>query len=108
MMKKNKLGIGVVVGIVLIGVVGYLVWPKADLPAVDLEGDVVISDPTIVVEVPTDTASVIEEPTKAAATEESPTEVVVPTPRSEMAGTDPSTVNLASGKLQLVEIFAFW
>lgn len=44
----------------------------------------------------------------AEATEE-PTQVIKPTPRgNKLVATDPSTVNLASGSLQLVEMFAFW
>ncbi len=31
-----------------------------------------------------------------------------PAPRAGLESTDPSTVNLASGKIQLVEVFAFW
>jgi flagellar basal body-associated protein FliL len=31
-----------------------------------------------------------------------------PTPRVGLESTDPATVNLASGQLQLVEVFAFW
>jgi len=31
-----------------------------------------------------------------------------PTPRQSLEATDPSTVKLASGKVQLVEFFAFW
>ncbi|MFN2126386.1 MAG: hypothetical protein ACK2TU_00870 [Anaerolineales bacterium] len=40
---------------------------------------------------------------------EEPIEVIKPTPRgNELVATDPSTINLASGQLQLVELFAFW
>jgi predicted small secreted protein len=31
-----------------------------------------------------------------------------PTPRVGLVATDPSTVSLASGEIQLVEFFAFW
>lgn len=31
-----------------------------------------------------------------------------PTPRSGLEATDPTTVNLASGQVQMVEFFAFW
>lgn len=31
-----------------------------------------------------------------------------PTPRQDLHASDPSTVSLASGQLQLVEFFAFW
>ena len=41
--------------------------------------------------------------------EPQPTTVVVPpTPRAAMEATDPATVSLASGGIQLVEFFAFW
>lgn len=33
---------------------------------------------------------------------------VRPTPRPELSATDPSTVNLASGRPVLLEFFAFW
>ena len=40
---------------------------------------------------------------------EEPVEEIKPTPRgNELVATDPSTIMLASGKLQLVELFAFW
>ena len=38
-----------------------------------------------------------------------PVQVIKPTPRgNELVATNPATINLASGKLQLVELFAFW
>lgn len=43
-----------------------------------------------------------------------PTQAVVeeaqlaPTPRGGLEATDPAAVNLASGDIQLVEVFAFW
>ena len=41
--------------------------------------------------------------------QEEPAQVVQPTPRgNELVATNPSTVILDSGKLQLVELFAFW
>ena len=33
---------------------------------------------------------------------------ILPTPRPGLEGTDPATVNLANGEIQLVEVFAFW
>ena len=32
----------------------------------------------------------------------------IPTARAGLEGTDPGTVNLASGEIQLIEAFAFW
>jgi hypothetical protein len=41
--------------------------------------------------------------------QEEPTQVIKPTPRGNyLVATNPSTINLSSGKLQLVELFAFW
>ena len=37
-----------------------------------------------------------------------PTTMVQPTPRVDMEATDPAMVSLASGRVQLVEFFAFW
>lgn len=60
-----------------------------------------------------DDVSVVEdenskEETNPVPTEE-PVQEIKPTPRgNELVATNPSTVNLASGKLQLVELFAFW
>ena len=43
------------------------------------------------------------------APQEEPIQEIKPTPRgSELVASDPSTVKLASGQLQLVELFAFW
>ena len=43
------------------------------------------------------------------APQEEPTQEIKPTPRgSQLVATDPSLVKLASGQLQLVELFAFW
>lgn len=36
------------------------------------------------------------------------TQVVLPTPRAELYATDPSSVSLASGDFQFVELFAYW
>ena len=33
---------------------------------------------------------------------------MVPTPRADLYATDPAIVNLASGEVQLIEMFAFW
>jgi hypothetical protein len=65
---------------------------------------------------PTETADAIASEKAAEATESpvppeptvSPTELSPPTPRAELAATDPQEFNLASGELQLVEFFAHW
>ena len=44
----------------------------------------------------------------AEATATNQSEPVVPTLRTDLEATDPSSVNLLSGGVQLVEAFAFW
>ena len=59
---------------------------------------------------PAPTSQVVGEasPTDASA-DPAPTEQVIrPTPRPDLHASDPSTVSLASGQVQLVEFFAFW
>ena len=57
-------------------------------------------------------ADISESPQSEAAPEsemETQTQELKPTPRgNELVATNPTTVNLASGQLQLVELFAFW
>lgn len=70
---------------------------------------------------PMEDAPAVESPIAVADAAQSPTaepvpddtsepvaEMVAPTPRPEMAATDPSTVTLATGDVQLVEFFAYW
>lgn len=49
------------------------------------------------------------DPTPTVITATAPIETeVLPTPRINLEATSPSSVDLASGQLQLVEFFAFW
>jgi hypothetical protein len=56
----------------------------------------------LVTQVPDSTPS----PTPESGTENEP--VVTPTVRVGLQSTDPNTVNLAAGEIQLVEFFAYW
>ena len=47
-------------------------------------------------------------PSAAPTIQVAPSQPAPPTVRTELAATDPATVNLASGKPTLVEFFAFW
>lgn len=106
MRKNNKILILLIVVLLLAGVVfGYIFTGRNAGP--DQIVDLV--DPTVDVQVPATDIPATEiqaasEPTQAEVVEEQ----VVPTPRSGLQATDPSTVNLASGQIQLVEAFAFW
>ncbi len=54
-------------------------------------------------EIPSPSPEIVNTPTLEPQPEEA-----VATPRSELTATDPTGVNLASGKPTLVEFFAFW
>lgn len=70
----------------------------------------VSSDETANIELAADvTAAAVISENEANPTEEVVfVEAAIPTPKTGLASTDPSTVNLASGEPQLVELFAFW
>ena len=108
-MKNYRYLIGVVIGIVLIG--GAFLVRNRPLALQESDPTRVIENtpaPTSELVLPTDTVEITEEPTVEAQAENTPTVTIPPTPRTELASTDPSTVNLASGDIQLVELFAFW
>ena len=87
-------------------------------PTSEVESEMKTKDHSETQEDPTET--VAKEPTgditsgEAAMTDEptlEPTPVereFFPSTRTQLEATDPATVNLASGQLQLVELFAFW
>jgi hypothetical protein len=52
---------------------------------------------------PTTTTGIADLPTST-----TPTSGLQPSIRTEMVSSDPGSVELASGKIQLVEFFAFW
>ncbi len=68
------------------------------LPAVTPNAEVT-AGPTQPPAAPTATLEALAENTQPAATK---------APRLSLEATDPATVSLASGKVQLVEFFAFW
>ncbi len=55
-----------------------------------------------------DTPAPVEVATQTPASEEESNAQVLPTPKQGLAATDPTTIDLASGKPMLVEFFAFW
>ena len=107
-MKNKKIILIIVAGIVLIAGAVYIGLPdQKDAPEV-IEDTAEATEMVDLQEMPTSTSSVVE-----SVTEEEPSAIAQdqkpnPTPRAEMVGTDPGRVNLASGDIQLVEIFAFW
>lgn len=104
-MRDNRIVIaGIVIVLLIIGV--FIVF----LGGGDNAGETsVVSVPEVNTGV--ETSVVVQETmpevtTEATATNQS--ESVVPTPRTDLEATDPSSVNLLSGNVQFVEAFAFW
>jgi thiol-disulfide isomerase/thioredoxin len=84
-----------------------MAYPEPQQPAVTLSPTVPVSTPTFGLPAPSQTAqSVIPTtPPGTGTVEPTGTAFIV---RAEMQATDPTSVNLASGNVQLVELFAFW
>ena len=77
-------------------------------PEGDPGGEPSDTEETAVIAIPTETDGAAL-PEETPATGEIATEAAAPLPvRAELEATDPSTVQLASGGVQLVEFFAFW
>ena len=106
MKEKNKIVSILIIALLLVGIaIVFVITGKSE------KSELITDSATQVEEV------VIAE-TEVPATEiqeaaESTVEVVVeeqvpPAPKAGLESTDPATVNLASGQLQLVEVFAFW
>lgn len=67
-----------------------------------------VGEATLVIEQATSQPVAETSPTEVNTEPAAPAEVVKPTLRPDLHASDPSTVSLASGQLQLVEFFAFW
>jgi flagellar basal body-associated protein FliL len=114
-MENRKILIWITIGVLIIGGLAYIVWPKngqinvangidGAQQATLAEQDATEIQPTIV-----DTATEEQEEAESSTSEAAAaTENQAPTPRQELMSTDPQTVNLSSGDIQLIELFAFW
>jgi len=106
MRDKNKAMIILITAVLLVGIAIVFVISGRDNKSqltVDQSGtveEVVVSD----TEVPATEVQQAPDPTQTEVVEEQ----VLPTIRAGLGSTDPATVNLASGEIQLVEVFAFW
>jgi hypothetical protein len=108
--KKNTL-IVVVASIFLIGLVVVSLMSGREKNAKDLVAQTVVVEGSVVTdsEMPTSeplTTEVQDSPDPSLAVELE--EIAVPTPRAGLESTNPASVNLESGGIQLVEAFAFW
>jgi len=102
MREKNKMLYIVILALLLVGIaVVFVITGRGEEPEQITEvEEVVVAD----TEVPVTEMQESSEPTVEADVEE----VAPPPLKVGLESTDPATVNLASGQLQLVEAFAFW
>ena len=106
MRGNNKILIVIIVAVLLVGIAGaFVVFPRS-------KGSEQVGTKLAVVEeaVVTDSEILAIEVQEAADPTQSEIvdEQIIPTPRSGLESTNPATVNLTSGEIQLVEVFAFW
>lgn len=108
MRRKNKILYLMVIGVFLAGTAGTCRGPGN----LEKSQEVAPAENTPTLESvdvsPEATAAVSETPVSEEVVEATATAFVPPTPRAELESTDPASVNLASGQVQLVELFAFW
>lgn len=117
MYKRKKLLGLIIVGALLVTGAVYLFWPggTGKPEVLDYAGDVIEDsginkgsiDLAKASEAPSEETQT-QTPTTDVAEQTKSTAAAQPTPRTDLEGTDPDTVNLASGNFQLVELFAFW
>ena len=106
MRENSKILIVIIVAVLLVGIAGaFVVFPRSK------GSEQVETNPAIVEEaVVTDSEVLATEVQETADPTQSEVvdEQIIPTPRSGLESTNPATVNLTSGEIQLVEVFAFW
>ena len=105
-MKKNPILLFLVIEVMLIGggvLVFYLFTAPAEITPVVTAEEVLITVDQVP---PINTVEIADLPTEEVQVS-TPTAGILPTPRTGLEGTDPSTVNLAFGEIQLVEVFSF-
>lgn len=104
MRQKFKLVTGLIVLVLILGVAIFFVVSGNRSPELVVRQTETIGDDVSVTEVPAAEIQKSAEPTRDDIVEE----LTVPTPRAGLESTNPASVNLASGDIQLVEAFAFW
>jgi hypothetical protein len=72
-------------------------------PVVEAETAAAVTQSVPITQAPVDIA-----PTATSEQAQATAASIKPTPRPDLRATDPTTVSLASGQVQLVEFFAFW
>jgi len=106
---NHRFLIWILAGIVVIG--GTIQAAKVFTVNDGVDTDLVVSgkiDKAIELEGQINTTDEIEVPKGEPNPGNAPTALILPTMRDGLESTDPSSVNLTSGNIQLVELFAFW
>lgn len=108
MQDNKKLIFMILVLVLLVGISGVVILTRKDSVA-----EVILTDSTVeemaVIEVHTEVPVVKDTSGQGEATQVAEVETTnPPVAKTSLESTDPSTVNLASGSIQLVELFAFW
>lgn len=105
MKENNKILIVLFTIILLVGIAAiFIVGGNKDSKLAIAQTEVVKEVTAADTEMPAADDQPEVDPTQAEVVEEQ----ILPTPRTGLSSTDPATVNLASGEIQLVEAFAFW
>jgi len=105
MREKNKILIILVTVIFLVGIaLVFIVGGNKDSEQVIVQTEVVEEVAAADTEMPAADDQKAADPFQAEVVEEQ----ILTTPRTGLESTDPATVSLASGEIQLIEVFAFW
>ncbi len=106
MIKNSKTMIVALVATLLVGITVVVVGLGRNNALKEFATDPTVADEvsTEITVIPATEADQATEATQAEITEAP----VIPTARAGLESTDPATVNLNSGEIQLVEAFAFW
>ena len=106
MREKNKILLVSVIAILVVGIAVVFVFTggRNDSERAVTQPAVVEEVAVVDTEITATEAQQSADPTQSEDVEEQ----IIPTPRTGLESTDPATVSLATGEIQLIEAFAFW
>jgi hypothetical protein len=106
-MKNSRWLLFIIVGVLVIGGASYLLWPGGETSPEELDVVEKTMLPTEIVEIATESV-VVNETIDEEVIISTATQAIQPTPKTDLESTDPESVILASGDIQLIWLFAFW
>ena len=108
MQDNKKLIFLILVLVLLVGISGVVILTRKDSVAEEILTDSTVEE-MAVIEALTEVTVVEDTSGQEEATQVAEVETTnPPVTKTGLESTDPSTVTLASGSIQLVELFAFW